>query len=82
MSSLVKRLRDHRCTVEIHDPSPAEAAGRIERLTDRLAIVREWAEDHPYSGLQDAPAAVRRALGYRGRGAKVLRERLDRRFGK
>lgn len=49
-----------------------------ERLSERLAVVREWAEMNPYAGIHDAPYKVRRALGYTGKGAKILAARFER----
>lgn len=48
--------------------------------TDKLRILREWAEGHPWTGIDDAPTAVKKMLGYKGRGAANVRSRLARRF--
>lgn len=45
---------------------------------ERIQIVKDWAEMNPYSGVHDAPDEVKKALGYQGVGAKILKERMDR----
>lgn len=48
------------------------------RWEKRIQIVRDWAEMNPYEGVHDAPEEVKKALGYEGHGAEILKDRMRR----